>query len=286
MQTNLTIGKIQYPVTIQGEGKIDCLCIGLGNLMQRSLSSEFKKTFTVTATDLYFVKEHQLADVKAITMQRLVTDILETIAQLKLEKPVIVAHSCFGIVALEVAKQAKANLRGVILVASAPQWNEDSLALTEDYFQKHAEPALIENDKKRKQHYAQIKKPTDSEVSLEKYISDTARYWGNFDVADSELRALWEGIDIDDAMINQFFETILPNHNLAIGMEKIKTPVILLAGHQDYDSIPLVQWATYPQPAHFTIIDCGDVGHWPQLESTEIFDNSIKQWIDKIANYE
>ncbi len=282
MQTNITIDKLQYPVSIQGVGKIDCLCIGLGNLMQRSLSEEFKKTFKVYATDLYFVKAHHLVDVQKITMQRLVSDILETIQQLKLEKPVIVAHSCFGIVALEVAKQAKAHLKGVILVASAPQWNEDSQALTDNYFQKQAEPARIANDKKRKQHYARTKKPNDSELSLEKYISDSARYWGNFDVADSDIYALWDGIDIEEEMINQFYETILPAYNLALGIEKINTPVILLAGFRDYDSIPLVQWATYPQPENFTIIDCGDVGHWPQLENTKLFDESVKAWVTKI----
>ena len=282
MQTTITINKIQYPVGIQGNGKTACLCIGLGGLLQRSLSNEFKKLFTVYATDLYFVKEHQHADVAAFTMQRLVADVLETIQQLKLEKPIIIAHSCFGIVALEVAKKANANLRGVILVASAPQWNEESLALTEAHFQYNAELDRIANDKKRKEYYALIKKPTDSEVSLEKYISDSARYWGNFEVKDSEIHALWDGINIDDAMINQFFKKILPAHNLEVGIEKIQTPVILLAGEQDYDSIPLVQWATYPTPENFTLVHCGDVGHWPQLESTEVFDESIKEWLGKI----
>jgi len=267
-----------YPVQIDGQGSIPCLSIGIGSLMQRSLSDGFKKMFTVYGIDLYFDHEYRHKDPSNFTMLKLAEDIVEVIQQLNLDKPVLIAHSCFGILALEVAK-IMPRLLGVILVAGAPQWNKESIKVTQQYFDTHAEPERIKNDLMRKDKYALIKKPTDSEVSIERYIADSARYWANFEVTEEEIMALWQGTLIDDAMVNQFFEVILPAHDLKRDIDKVKCPVILLAGEKDFDSIPLVQWQNYPHPEHFTLVNCGNVGHWPQLEARELFDTTIKAWL-------
>ena len=267
-----------YAVEVAGQGTIPCLCIGIGSLMLRSLSMPFKELFTVYSVDLYFEAANKHREPSSLTMNTLALDVVKVIQVLGLNKPVIIAHSCFGILALEVAKLTP-DLRGVILVASAPQWNAQSIAVTNEYFMAHAEPERIKNDQERKAKYALIKKPTDSEVSIERYIADSARYWADFNVTDEQIKALWKGTVIDDAMVNQFFEVILPNHDLSNNLEKVICPVILLAGEKDFDSIPLVQWQTYPRPNQFTLIDCGDVGHWPQLEARELFDESIGGWV-------
>jgi pimeloyl-ACP methyl ester carboxylesterase len=276
----IKLNNTEYPVLKEGNGSVDCLTVGLGVLLQRSLSSEFKKLFTVYATDSYFIEDFKHPNPKTVTMQTLVDDIIAMIDQLKLNKPILIPHSCFGMVAMEVAKQAGDKIGGIILVASAPQWNAESIAFTNQYFMDHAEPERIANDKMRKEHYARVRKPTDSEVSIGKYISDTARYWGNYHINEDEIYALWDGIHINDDMINQFFEVILPQYDLKQHIERVTVPVILLAGTQDYDSLPLIQWKDYPKPPKFTIINCGDVGHWPQLESTALFDNAIQEWLE------
>jgi len=273
-----------YPVEVEGKGPIPCLCIGIGSLMLRSLSVQFKELFTVYSVDLYFDAANKHNEPSRLTMNTLALDVIKVIEGLGLSKPVIIAHSCFGILALEVAKLTT-DLRGIILVASAPQWNSQSIAATNDYFSTHAEPERIKNDQERKAKYALIKKPTDSEVSIERYIADSARYWADFNVTDEEIKALWKGTVIDDAVVNQFFEVILPNYDLKFHLEKVVCPVILLAGEKDFDSIPLVHWQTYPRPSHFTLIHCGDVGHWPQLEARELFDKSVGDWVqDHLTN--
>lgn len=268
-----------YPVQVDGSGPIDCLCIGIGSLMLRSLSEQFKKQFTVYAVDLYFDHEYKHPRPTSLTMDSLADDVIHVIKGLKLQQPVIIAHSCFGILALEVAKKQAVSLRGIILVASAPQWNSQFIKETQQYFESHAEPSRINNDLERKAKYALIKKSTDSEVSIERYIADSARYWAHFEVTEDEIIELWKGTQIDDAVVNQFFEVILPAYDLKQGLQKVTCPVILLAGEKDFDSIPLVQWQNYPRPSQFTLINCGNVGHWPQLESRELFDNSIQEWL-------
>jgi len=282
---NVVIDNVTYPVQKIGQGPIACLCIGLGNLLLRSLSDNFKEMFTLYATDLYFTVEYKHPSAQSFTMTALSSHVAEIIHQLHLEKPILMAHSCFGILALEIAKYHHADLGGVILIASAPQWNNASIAFTDKYFKEHAELERIENDHLRKQKYALIKKPFDSEVSIDKYIADSARYWGDFTISEEAIHLLWKDIQVDDVIINQFFEHILPNHNLSIDIEKVKVPILLLAGERDYDSLPLIQWENFPKPRAFTVINCGDVGHWPQLESQQIFDKSVREWINRIYQF-
>lgn len=273
----------EYPVAIQGSGKIACVCIGIGTLMQRTLSEQFKRLFTVYSFDLYFGTSDTDAKLENLTMKMIVSHCIAAIQQLNLVKPIILAHSCFGIVAMEIAKLENDNLGGLILVACAPQWNEFSISATNDYFLAHADMERIQNDILRKQHYQKIKSPNDSELSIEKYISDTARYWGDFKISESMIRTLWENIVLNEVVINLFYEKILPSHDLNDGLKKITIPIILLAGEYDYDSTPLMQWEFYPRPTNFTIVNCGQVGHWPNVECASFFDQSIDKWLRNVV---
>lgn len=274
----------QYPVDIQGTGKIACLCIGIGSLYQRTLSNYFKEIFAVYAIDLYFTHKYKLNDPTKLSMKDLGEHIIEVCRQLDLNKPVIFGHSCFGILALEVAKIANKQMGGILLVASAPEWNMDSIQKTNQYFNEHADAERISNDNQRKQKYELIRKPTDSEVSIERYIADSARYWGDFHISNEAIYALWEGIECDDVIMNHFFLHLLPQYNLAINIEKVTAPVLLLAGELDFDSIPLVQWQSYPHPKNFIIINCGAVGHWPNLENKIVFDTAVQNWVQQYFN--
>lgn len=279
--STVVIRNRKYSVNIEGDGPRTCLCIGIGSLMQRTLSENFKSYFTVYSCDLYFAESTLPASFDSLTMTDLAQDLLEIIQQLNLKPTFLVGHSCFGILALETAKQLNAPIAGVILVASAPEWTQSSLAFTNHYFLEHAEPGRVLNDQERKAHYNAIRKPTDSEVSIEKYISDSARYWGHYEISEELIYKLWEGITANDEAINHYFEKILPNYQLSNQIENISCPVILLAGDRDFDSLPLVQWQSYPKPKQFQMIDCGPIGHWPNLEAPEKFDQAIHQWLEE-----
>lgn len=269
----------KYPVLIQGNGKIPCLCVGIGSLMQKTLSTEFKKIFTVYSADLYWVNNHRLADTTQLSMQQIIADIFALIKQLNLKDPVIFGHSNFGIVATEAAKNPEVNLSGIIMMASAPAWNATVIQKAHDYFNQNASAERKANDKIRKEKFQLIKKPNESEISLSYYEADSARYWGNFNISREFLEKLWLDIEVDDSIINHFFNTLLPNHDLTKEINRINAPVILLAGQFDFDSIPLILWQQFSHPPQFTIVDCGNVGHWPNIENQKVFDCAISNWI-------
>jgi pimeloyl-ACP methyl ester carboxylesterase len=270
-----------FLVEIYGNGPLPCLCVGTGILVARTLTPAFLKMFTVYAVDLYFAKAETYKDIPALTMEKIAAHQLEVAKQLNLKKYIVLGFSCFGILALEMAKQDKNNINAVLLISSPPQWNDSSIAFTQHYFENHATPERIANDKLRKQHYEKIKKPTDSEVSVERYIADAARYWGDFTISNENIRLLWHKVECNDDVINQFFLITLPQYNLADSIEQINIPVLLLGGECDYDSIPLVQWEKFPKPNNFNIVSCGPVGHWPQLENPSSFDQAIACWVQE-----
>lgn len=272
-----------YPITIEGTGEIHGLCIGIGSLMQRTMSEKFKSHFKLFSSDLYWVKNSKLTGSAKLTMGQIINDLLDVIKQLNLNKPFLLAHSCFGIVALEFAKFHSAELSGLILVASPPCWNPQTISLARAFFDREASSERKANDRLRQEAYAKIKTPNDSCINLNAYEADSARYWADYNIAHAQLEALWEGIQVDDDVALHFFNSLLPQHDLARDMDKISIPVFLAAGYHDYDSIPLDLWKRYPKPKKFTLLDCGkQSGHWPNIESQELFDQEVIKWVQHL----
>jgi pimeloyl-ACP methyl ester carboxylesterase len=281
-EKTITIGEDNFPVKIYGTGKIPCLCIGTAELVARTLSENILQLFTVYAVDLYFIKNKTYNDIPSLDLPTIAKHYLAAAKQLQLQHYILLGFSCFGILAAEMAKQHQHDIAGLLLISTPPEWNDTSILNTQDYFNTHAEPERIANDQKRKAYYEKIKTPTDSETSVARYIADSARYWANYNISDQEIRTLWDGVECNDAIINQFFLQALPRYNLAEKIETITIPVLVLAGECDFDSIPLVQWERYPKPPQFQMLSCGKVGHWPNIENTPQFDLAITQWVKKL----
>ena len=129
-------------------------------------------------------------------MQQIIVDIFAVIKQLNLNNPVLFGHSNFGIVATEAAKNLAANIAGVIMMASAPAWNQSVIQFAHNYFDKYASVERKANDKLRKEQFQLIKKPDESEISLNYYEADSARYWGDFNITRKFLEKLWDGIAV------------------------------------------------------------------------------------------
>lgn len=273
----------EYPVRIQGSGPFVCFSIGTGTLIPNMLSPSFKETFTVYSSDLYWDQDYKLQHPETLTIKQIALDIQSAAQQLGLNQYIVLGHSCFGIVALEIAK-IDPNVHGVMMVASCPAWNEETWNFTKEYFENHASPERKANDQKRRAYYELIKKPTDSEISLTVYIRDSAKYWANYEVDDVTIQNVWQGLVPDDAIVNHFFCTLLPNHYLEEDLEKVKCPVLLLGGPYDYDSLPMELWKKHPATQilgkKLTIVACPQSGHWPNIEDKAIFDQKTKEWAE------
>ena len=280
----VTLHQRDYPIRIEGNGPFACLSIGTGTLIPNMLSDRFKETFTVYSSDLYWDQDYKIAHPERLSLEQMALDLISVAQQLGLKKYVVLGHSCFGILALEVAKR-DAHVQGVIMAASCPAWNEETWKFTKEYFEKHADAGRKANDEKRRAHYELVKKPTDSEISLTVYTRDSAKYWANYEIDDKTIQAVWRGLVPDDGIVNHFFCDLLPKHLVEEGLENVVCPVLLLGGPYDFDSLPLETWKTHPATKilgeKLTVIECPHSGHWPNIEDQTIFDQTTQEWVEK-----
>jgi pimeloyl-ACP methyl ester carboxylesterase len=284
----VVLGSASYPVTRFGTGDKACLVVGLGTLMENTLSQKFKSDFTLYVSDLYWHESHKLtaAEVKACSMEKFSRDLHSVAQQLGLSNYFLLAHSAFGILALDVAKQATENdptIAGIILIGAPPAWNDSTIEFAKKYFEENATPARKENNKQRKAHYEMIKKPTDSEASWSVYVKDSARYWFDFHVSEQFLQDVWKGVKADDGIINELFLRILPNYKVEDNLDVAKIPPCLIVGEPfDFDCVPLELWKVHPAgkllKEKMTIVACSNSGHWPNVEEPELFDQQVNQW--------
>lgn len=269
---------VQYPVLTTGTGDMDVVCVGMGSLLQKTFSEEFRGLATIYSSDLYWTRENKLDNPELLTMDMIVEDMQALVDQVGLDNFVLAGHSCFGIPALEIAK-VDPRVSGVMLIGSPPAWNAEHAAFSDAYFKEHASAERKANDAARRAHFEKVKGPVESEVSVNSYEREAARYFVNYDITRGELDDLWDGVIGDDAVIDQYFEFLLPEHDIYKTMDQVKAPVLLLGGPKDYDCLPLLMWdRASEKPADFTIVECPNSGHWPNLEDAEVFDKGVASW--------
>lgn len=279
-QHSISIRDQTYFVKKTGHGT-PCLLIGLGTLIQRSLSSVFQQHFEVFASDTYWVAEGALDDISQVTMNTILNDIKAIGEALNLQKYVILAHSAYGIVALEFAKQYP-DIASAIIMIGTPVNSSPAVAIQNNaIFDSQADNQRKQIDAARRTQIAQenLSQLTFSEQFLWEYIfRDAPRYWYN---PSYDCTHLWEGITLDK-IIGRFFVEILPNVDVTQQLETIQIPIFLAAGLSDYDCCPWLWQNLSNLPPHMTISIFEKSGHWPQFEEPELFDERVINWLKNI----
>lgn len=277
-KSNVALHGNTYPVLIDGNGDIPCLCLGLGSLYQRTMSEKFKKLFTLYTSDFYWVENAPAFDHRQLTIEMICRDVIECARQLDLKNYVVLGHSVFGGLVMELAKYQDPQLKGVIAIGATPGWDDKIIQFKNDYFEQHASPARKQRFQALQDEYLKNKKPDDSLGSIDAYYAESPKYFAK-PITREQMDAIWQGIHCNDVVINYLFEDLFPHYDFEVNVDKIDVPVALLAGRKDYDSVPLELWKHYQRPKAMTNYDCGDVGHWPHIEAAECFDAYLESWV-------
>lgn len=286
MQAVISLDGKDYPLRIVGNGPIPCLVVGWGSLTENTISTCFKEMFTVYLTNLYWDKKDALSNPTSLTMEKVCTDIQVIADQLKLDKYVIFGHSCYGLVALEIAK-ADPRVKGVIMVGTPTSWNPAHNQRAQQHFKEMADEGRKENDKQRRAYFEKIRKPGEHLLTIDGYTSETAYYWADYAMDNNIIRKTWQGIEPDEKVVGHFFDIILPNFSIENNIEKVQCPVFLAGGPYDFDSIPLLVWKSEKVAKELgdklTILECSNSGHWPHFEEPVFFDEGLAKWLKKVT---
>lgn len=272
------IKNVAYPITVSGCGK-PCLVIGIGTLMMRTLSQKFKTIYEVYSSDLYWDSRYKQTNTKPMTMQQILDDIAELAENLKLSSYTLFAHSAYGIVALEFAKQHPPSLAGVIMVGTPLNSNSEVAADNNQCFELNADPNRKKIDLERQIKFSKknLEKLDPTTQFLQTYIHrDAPRYWHD---PSFDCTPLWEGIPINTELLNHFFSTVLPKCDVRIGLENIDCPVFLAAGMSDFDCCPWVWSEIHNPPTKLIVSKFEKSGHYPHYEEASLFDERIHAWL-------
>jgi len=267
-----------HPVTVCGNG-LPLLAIGIGTLMQRTLSDRFKRSFKVYSTDLYWVREGALPDESSITMANVVDDVVAVARQLGLRQFFIIGHSAFGIVALEVAKAYPDMVLGIIASGMPTNSNPQVAADNDAFFNAHADPIRKALDVKRRAEFAalDLQGLSVSEACLKSFVErDAPRFW--HDPA-FNCWPVWSNVHPTPLFADRFYSVLLPPIDATKDLSKVHCPVFLAAGVSDYDCCPFL-WKDVPGlPAGMHISVFKASGHWPHYEEGALFDARIEEWL-------
>jgi len=270
----------QYPVTVAGKG-IPCLTIGIGTLMQRTLSANFMNHCKVYSSDLYWDQKNSLGKNSSLTLGHMIEDIAELAQNLRIQNYIIIAHSAFGIIAAEFAKKYPGYASGLIMVGTPVNSNSEVAEHNNHIFQHYADERRKSIDLKRRETAAKadLSSLNMNEKFLYEYIyRDAPRYWYDpeFDCTD-----LWKGIMLD-GVISQLFSEILPSIDVRENLETIEEPIFLAAGLSDYDCCPVQLWSALPnRPKNMTLSIFEKSGHYPHYEEQELFDERVIKWANQ-----
>lgn len=272
----VNIRDCEYPVSISGTG-IPVVTIGDGIAMERTLSTRFRESFQLYATDLYWAEKYGRNDRAAITLDIMLDDILSLIKELGLDRPIVLGHSAFGILALEFAKRYPDSSRGFVLIGTPVNSNPIVAANNLATFEEVASQDRIDLYKARCKEVNQedFSEKSIAEQFMRQYIyRDAPIYWHQMDFNCTEL---WEGILPDD-IFEPVFGRIFPETDVLKGLHKVNRPVYLAAGMSDYDCCPW-KWKEVEKLPQQMVIDIYQKsGHYPHFEETEKFDERICEW--------
>jgi pimeloyl-ACP methyl ester carboxylesterase len=241
-QATVTLHSKPYAIKVSGTGEQPILIIGIGTLLDRTTSSNIREHFTFYFSDLYWDGKNSLDNP---SMDSLANDIQSTAIQLRLEtKPIIMAHSAYGPLALHAANVFPDDFAGVMMIGSPPGWNANLVESNDVFFQKHASEERKKADTEYRNCSDVSKQTLDKLDPYEKFlrlysIYDRARYWKDFSY---DSRFLWDGLDINMPIFNTYFEKLLPLYNITENIDQVTCPVFLAAGQYDYDCCPKERW--------------------------------------------
>lgn len=261
------------PYALEGAGRPG-LMIGLQNINRRTFSPRVRQRLRWALVETRTgVPSAEAPPGRGYGLDVAVEDVEAVRRHLGWDRVVIVGHSVFALIALEVARAVPEHVAGVVFIGMAPTMATPQEAA--QYWEAHASPARRAAHARWQRLLAgpQPDDPRDRLVLAMR--ADTARSWADHDF---DAGPMWDGVDANVPLVGALFAD-------AAGYRlwdrpPLDVPVLVAAGRHDY-GFPATLWDERARSAlpRLTYHLFEKAGHTPQLEVADEFDAAFEAWL-------
>jgi proline iminopeptidase len=277
----------QLRYVIEGEGP-PCLVVGSSVCYPRIFSEDLRRHLQLVNVDLrhfvdpqHFTSADSSFDPERITLDTYADDVERVREALGLGDVVVIGHSVHAQVALEYARRYPEHVLGVVPIGGIAGTEGDDEA-TEALWESAASA-------ERKELYARKTAAltpelraslTPAEYYVRRYVARGPWLWYD---PNHDSSWLWVDVVPDMPVLERLAELLDP-YDLAQGPGEITAPVLIVDGKFDF-GCPYTNWERHADklPRH-TLAFFDKSAHFPSLEESERFDQTLIAWIESLAS--
>jgi proline iminopeptidase len=275
----LTIGGTPHLYLTEGTG-LTCIVVGLAPSYPPLYSDQLKRRIRFVYVDFKNSWNAESAGgVEKMTMDALVDEVDQVRSGLRLERACVVGHSAPGLVAVEYTLRHPDRVSHMILVSVEPYFTPEWLKARAKFWETDAsaerKAAYSRNVERFPDELLQKLSPRDA-FAL-RYVRNGPRYF--YDPS-YDLYWAFAGKHFSAELITYFINTIVANYDPRPRLTRNTVPAFVALGRYDYN-IPYREWdGARKTTPHLASQIFERSGHFPMLEESERFDESVIRWLD------
>jgi proline iminopeptidase len=209
-------------------------------------------------------------------LDTLVDDIEAFRQHLGFDKVIIIGHSGHGYMALEYAKKYADYVSKVVLIGMGPDQSPSSHAAANQYFDAEASESRKMQFQKDMEglHEAIASDPENRFITFCRRFGARSWFDATFDAA-----PLWEGVTVNMQMFDYVWGKVFRDIDITKDIDKLKAPILLALGKYDFLVSPYSWDLIASKFKQLTIKLFEKSGHTPPLEESDLFDQTLLEWI-------
>lgn len=274
---SLRAGPFELGYHIEGDGS-PLLIVGSAVYYPRTFSRHLRERMKLHFIDHRgFAPAHAAYSRDDIGFDTVLDDIERMRRHLGLDRFAILGHSGHGYMALEYAKRHPQHVSHVIMVGTGPSHSTGHMALADRRWEEVVAPerkAVFERDMAALGADI-VDRPEERFKSLLIRLGAKSWYLPDFDAA-----PLWHDVTVNTAVFDHLWGEVFRDIDIRKGLDPLAMPVLLALGQSDYLVAPAETWEAYRDDfADLTIRMFEKSGHTPQLEESDLFDETLLSFL-------
>ena len=274
----LTIAGTPHPYLTEGTG-VTCIVVGLAPSYPPLFSDRLKQRIRFVYVDF---KNSWNAEsphsVEKITMDSLIDEVDQVRSALGLEKACVVGHSAPGFVAVEYALRHADHVSHAILVSVEPYFTRDFLNKRAAFWEADASADRKAVHKRNVERFPDdlLRALSPRDAFALRYVRNGARYF--YDPTHNFYWA-WAGKHFSAEVLTRYLSTIAADYDARPRLARNTVPMFVALGRFDYN-IPYHEWdSSRKATPHLTAQVFERSGHFPMIEESARFDESLIRWL-------